>query len=395
MTKRVDPRRIGMPAWLRVLTCAASVVALVSCESRDEQEYHLGIAAPFTGQEGAAVYGENIRNAVELAVAEINAREGIQGRRIVTHYEDTQLLAPQAIAAVQDLVSQNGVKVIIGPVASSSTIAAAPFAERDSVILISPASTSNEISGLSPFVFRTIAPDNLEAEAMARFAMEQGYHRFAIAFVDNAGTRGPAEVFRSAVQRSGGTVVAYEVVPQGSTDVRTQMVKLSQSRPDAVYLLGYALELGSMLRQFREANASIPILSFQVMEEPKVREIAGTAAEGVVFTTPTIYGQFASGRSRQFIDAYKARYGKDPGIFAANAYDAVGVLAQVIDSVGFEVDGIRNALRNVRGYNGASGQFDINERGDSNQQPRFMIVRNGQLELYQPGPPQQTGQPDA
>ncbi len=341
--------------------------------------YTFGVAAPFTGQEGAPVYGKNIRSGVELAVSEINAAGGVRGRRLKPVYEDDQLLAPVAVAAIQKLVTVQGVKVVIGPVASSSTLAAVEVANSAPVLLISPASTSHEISGVSPNVFRTIAPDTYEGEAMAEFASRQRYRRVGVAFVDNAGTRGPAEVFRKAIGGLGGEVVVFEVVPQGSTDARVQVTKLLGQQPDAVYLLGYALELGSMLKQVREQNLAIPILSFQVMEEPKVREIAGPAAEGVIFTSPTIYSEFATGPAKKFIENYRARWKEEPGIFAANAYDAVYVMVKAISDRGFEIGEIREGLLAIRGYEGASGTFDINSRGDSNQQPRFLTIKTGRI----------------
>ena len=362
---------------------ALILVCVTGCSSAGDKSYDFGVVAPFTGQEGAPVYGENIRNAVELAVSEINKAGGVKGKTLVPHYEDDQLQAPVAVAAVQKLISAQHISVIIGPVASSSTIAASKVAEQNHVILISAASTSHDISGISRYVFRTIAPDTFEGDAMAEYALGKGYRRFGVAFVDNAGTKGPAEVFRAAVQSKGASVTAFEVVPQGSTDVRLQVTKLTAGKPDAVYLLGYALELGSMVRQFREQDRKTPILSFQVMEEPEVRKIAGPAAEGVVFTTPTIYGEFATGRPKEFIEKYRAKYGKDPGIFAANAYDAVYVLKAAIERQGFDVEAIRTGLTLTRGFEGASGQFDINEKGDSNQKPRFMTIRDGKLTSLQ------------
>ena len=136
-----------------------------------------------------------------------------------------------------------------------------------------------------------------------------------------------------------------------------------------------------MIKQFREQDAKTPILSFQVMEEPKVREIAGVAAEGVVFTSPTIYGSFATGTQKTFIMAYQSRYGEEPGIFAANAYDAVRVLAEVVAKNGADPESIRKGLHVVRGFDGASGRFDIDDKGDSNQEPRLMRINKGKIEL--------------
>lgn len=360
------------------------VLIVVGCEKRDKDQnvYVFGVAAPFSGQEGVAVYGQNIKKAVELAIEEINAKGGVRGKFLSAKYEDTQLIPSVAVTAVTKLFSVNKCSVIIGAVGSSSTLACAKIADQYKVILISPASTSNEISGVSPFVFRTIAPDVFEGEAMAKFAFEQGYKKIGIAFVDNAGTRGPAEVFRKWAENNGSEISAFEVIPQGQTDVRSQMTKLISTKPNAVYLLGYALELGSMIKQFREQDKGTPILSFQVMEEPKVREIAGESAEGIIFTTPTVVEKLAKGKEKDFIGSFKRKYRESPGIFSANAYDAVYVLASVIEKVGFDVQVIRDGLTQVRSFRGASGTFDLNEKGDSNQQPHFMIVRAGRLELY-------------
>jgi branched-chain amino acid transport system substrate-binding protein len=364
-----------------ILGFCVVVLALQGCRKSSTNDYFFGVVAPFSGQEGASVYGKNIKNGVELALQEINSNNGVNGRRLAALYEDDQLQSSVAVAAVQKLISGQRVSVIIGPVASSSTIAAAKVAEASHVVLISPASTANDISGLSPWVFRTIAPDTYEAEAMAKYTLQKGHKRVAIACVDNAGTKGPAMVFKTYFQNNQGQIVAFEIVPQGVTDVRVQISKLAEAKPDAVYLLGYALELGSMIKQFREQDPSTPILSFQVMEEPKVREIAGSAAEGVVFTSPTIYGNFATGKQKAFIDAYKAKYGEDPGIFAANAYDAVYVLVETIRRYGGDAEKVRDGLSKVRAFEGASGTFDINEKGDSNQQPRFMRIKDEKIEL--------------
>jgi branched-chain amino acid transport system substrate-binding protein len=379
----LTPAKIYRPLIIAVsmLTVLAATVFSGGCKNEGPTDYLFGVVAPFSGQEGASLYGKNIKQAVELALSEINARGGMNGRKMAAVYEDDQLQASVAVGAVQKLISGGRISVVIGPVASSSTIAASKVAEQNHTILISPSSTANNISGMSPWVFRTIAPDNFEAEKMVRYARAKGYHRIGIAYVDNAGTKGPAAVFRNTFDSQDSHVVAFEEIPQGVTDVRVQVSKLAKSKPDAVYLLGYALELGAMIKQFREQDKMTPILSFQVMEEPKVREIAGDAAEGVIFTTPTIYGNFATGRQKAFIAAYHSRYGEEPGIFAANAYDAVFILEEVVKKYGSTPEKIRDGLRQVRGFDGASGRFDINDKGDSNQEPRLMYIKKGKIEL--------------
>ncbi|RPI19482.1 MAG: hypothetical protein EHM58_01350 [Ignavibacteriae bacterium] len=353
-----------------------------SCTKKSSDEYIIGVAVPFSGQEGAATYGKNIKQACELAADEINKTGGISGRKIKLVYEDTKLIPSISVDAVTKLSTVDRVDIIIGDVASSSTIACSKVVEQYKTILISPASTSHEISGISKYVFRTIAPDTYEGEAMAEFCKNKGYRKVAICYVDNAGTKGPALIFKKKYEEFGLEVPTFEVLSQGSTDARTQMTKLISSKPDAVYLLGYALELGTMIKQFREQDKLLPIFSFQVMEEPKVREIAGLSAEGVIFTTPTIYEDLASGKSRNFIEKYKAVYTDPPGIFSANAYDAIYIIKYCIDKVGFDKEKIRSELSQISNFEGASGNFSINKNGDSDQKPFLMIVREGKIVKY-------------
>lgn len=366
---------------LRLLFVLFAAISLTTCGSYSGtgNDILIGSAISLTGQEGAGVYGENIRNSIELAVSEINEKGGIGGQNLRVIYEDTQLQPQTAVSAVNKLVSVNKVPVIIGAVSSSETLAAAPICERNHVVLISPASTSFEISKAGDYVFRTIAPDTYEGTAMARFALKSNFRSVAALYVDNAGTKGPAEVFQRAFESSGGKMTAMEVAPQGGTDFRTQLTKIKSTNPDAIYVLGYALELGNMLKQARELGITSQLLSFQVMEEPKVSEIAGNAVNGVIFTSPTINDDLASGRTRTFIDGYRKKFGKAPGIFSFNAYDAVYLVASAISKYGYNAEGIKKGLYEIQSYDGASGQISIDENGDSSQPPKLMTFNTGKI----------------
>lgn len=363
--------------------CAISLVFLCSCRvTQNSSEILMGAAISLTGQEGAGINGEGIRNAVELAVKEINNTGGVRGKRLRVIYEDTRLQPPVAVSAVNKLISVDKVRVIIGAVSSGETLAAAPICERNKVILISPASTSYEISNAGDYIFRTISPDTLDGTAMANFALRSGYKTAAAVFVDNAGTKGPAEVFKKVFEAAGGRMLSMEVGPQGSTDFRSQLAKAKAASPDAIYLLGYALELGNMLKQARELGIQKPLLSFQVMEEPTLHKIAGDAVNGVIFTSPTILQSEATGRTRQFIESYRLRYRKDPGVLSYTAYDAVYVISMVINKHGEDSDSIKRGLYETQNYEGASGQISFDANGDTSQPPRLMTYRDGQLVLY-------------
>ncbi len=363
---------------IRLIACAAVLTTvLVGC-AREEHATKLGAALPLTGD--GAVYGSNARMAIDLAVEEANKAGGINGRPIVVVYENTRMTPSEAVSAVTKLSTVDRVPVVIGPMASSEVQAVLPVCDRHGTVIVSPSATDHGLTGKSPNFFRTIASDVYEGQVTASFAYERmGYRHIAIIYVESAGPFGVAEEFRMAFKGLGGTVTGIEKASQGATDLRSQLTRISASRPDAMFFAGFATETGVFLKQRHELAVTLPVLAHQTAEAPEVREIAGSAAEGVVFASGTL-DPATGGRSVQaFNAAFRARYGKDPENYAPNSYDAAKLVLEAIKRYGYSAEGIRRGLHEVSGYEGAAGTLTVLENGDVEQPMRVLTIRDGKV----------------
>lgn len=332
---------------------------------------------PLTGD--AAQWGIQPKKAIDLAVEEINHLGGLNGRKVKVVYEDDKCLPTLGTQAVNKLIHVDKVKVIIGPVCSSVTLAVAPITEKEKVIVISPASTSHKITEAGDYIFRTIVSDVYEGSKMAEFAYGNlNVKKVSIITINTAGTRGMADSFKSKFEELGGKVLTYEVGEQGQRDFRTELSKGNKEGVEAFYLVGYSLEIGHMVLQARELGIKTKLLSCQPAEDPQVREIAKQAVEGVIFTTTTLNPEESKGLvEEEFFKRFQERYREKPGSFAPEAYDAINLILSAIKEVSYEPNKIRDFLYGVRNYKGASGTFSFDEKGD--------VVKPIQLRTFKEG----------
>jgi branched-chain amino acid transport system substrate-binding protein len=333
----------------------------------------LGAALPLTGQ--YAQYGVVPRNAIQLAIKQRKAAG--YPYNVSVQYEDTQLRPNLALTAIRKLIDVHGVPVVFGAAGSNETEVIGPIAQQNKVVLISPSSTAANLSKIGDFFFRTIASDVQEGQFMARFVFGQGVKNVAIFAVNDTGTKSLADSFRDEFVKLGGTVSGYVLAPKDANDLRTQITSLRSASAAAVFAVGYAAETGIFLRQAKELTLGVPVYSAHPAEAPEVRKIAGDAAEGLIFSTPARAD--ASGVGAKFSAAYRAEYGQDPGEFAPEAYDAAMLILDAIHAAGPNPTSIRDYLRKVRGYDGASGLITFSGTGDVEKPINIMIIKDGKV----------------
>ena len=354
----------------------ALVGVLIFQRIRERDIILLGAALPLTGQNSQ--YGTVPRQAIELALEQ--RRKTGYPYDVAVQYEDTQLKPSLALTAVRKLIDVHHVPVIFGTAGSNETEVAGPIAQQNGVVLISPSSTASGLSSIGDYFFRTIPTDTYEATFMARFVYGRGVIRIAILAVNDTGTKSLADSFQAEFTRLGGSVAKFILVSKDSNDLRTQITSLRSVSPQAAFVVGYASETGVFLRQASELGLGLPVYSAHPAEAPEVRAIAREAAEGLVFSTPANARDSEAGR--RFFDAYQARYGQDPGEFAAEAYDSAMLVLDAIAAVGPTAAAIRDYLHRVRGYQGASGEITFSLTGDVEKPFRVMIIRDGQVKPF-------------
>jgi len=318
----------------------------------------LGSILPLTGD--VASYGRAAQRGIDLAVEEINAKGGIKGRKIKVIYEDDQGKSAPAIAAMQKLVSVDKVPLVFGSAASSVSVALCPIANREKGVLISPISSSKELTDVGGrYFFRTCPSDVVQAHMMADWLKEDGHHKVGVIFVNNSWGQGLKDEFVKRFEAVGETVVAVESCKEGDRDLRTQLSKLSAAAPDAIYGITYGREGGSLLRQAKELGVNVPMYGADVWGSPELVETAQDAASGVKVIVPS---KFSGAKYEAFAKKFKEKYGEDADVYASYAYDMAYVVFAALEKAGGG-DALREAIAATT-YEGVTGQTKFDENGD-------------------------------
>jgi branched-chain amino acid transport system substrate-binding protein len=365
-----------------VVVVALAIVLIVTQTKKEPKEIKIGAILPLTGD--AAIYGQEIKNGIDLATNEVNT---VRTQKIRVIYEDDQGNATTGISAIQKLISQDKVPLVIGGAMSSVCAAIGPVAMKNKIILLSPTATAPLLTNLGSYFFRIWPSDNYDGEIMAKLAYEQlGIQKVSILYVNLEYGKGIEQVFRSVFEKLGGEVLNSEGYIQGTTDFRTQLLKIKSLAPDAVYLPGYYREIAVILRQAKELGIKPRWLSVNSFYDPKLLEIAGGSAEGAIFTYPTYDSKSEDPITHTFVDAFKKKYGKEPDAFAVQGYDALKLIALVTDKDGLNAaDSIRNALLEIKNYPGVGGQITFDRNGDVVKPLRLMTVTQGKFTAFKGG----------
>ncbi len=356
---------------MRSTLSALLAVFFLSIGTAIAQDIKIGHFGSLTG--GTATFGISTREGIELAADEINNAGGVLGRKIVIINEDDQSKPEEAVTAVQKLINQDKVVALLGEVASSRSIAAAPVAQRARIPMVSPASTNPKVTQLGNYIFRTCFIDPFQGSAMANFAMKNlKLKRFAVLYdVKNDYSLGLREFFTQAVQKAGCEVVADESYGEGDVDFRAQLTKIKNTSPEAIYVPGYYAEVALICRQARELGITVPLMGGDGWDSDKTAEIGGDAVNGNYFTNH--YSEQEDRPAvKKFVETYRRKYaGKTPDAMAILGYDAMRILADAITRAGGTQGRlVRDALAATHDFPAASGTITI----DENRNARKSIV---------------------
>ncbi|HXG58572.1 MAG TPA: ABC transporter substrate-binding protein [Thermoanaerobaculia bacterium] len=380
----------------RVFVSLIAIVslALMGCPPKSEQgagtgteggggnEILVGEYGSLTGSE--ATFGQSTHNGIMMAVDEINAAGGVKGRKIRVITEDDQSKAEEAANAVTKLISQNNVVAVLGEVASSNSIAAAPICQANKVPMISPSSTNPEVTKKGDYIFRVCFIDPYQGEAMANYLAQQlGINRAAILIdIKSDYSTGLASFFERTFTAQGGKIVAKASYAKGDNDFRSQLTTIKAANPQVIFVPGYYNDIGQIAIQARDLGITVPLAGGDGWESPKLIEIGGKALEGCFYSNH-YYADDPTPVVRDFVRKYSERYGQKPDALAALGYDAARVLA---DSMGrataIEGPAIRDAIAQTKGFPGVTGAITIGpERNAEGKKLVIVEIRNAQLAL--------------
>jgi branched-chain amino acid transport system substrate-binding protein len=316
-----------------------------------------------------STFGSSTLNGINLAVKEINAAGGINGRRLKIVSYDDHGRADGALGVAQKLVKDRPVAVI-GEVASTLSISAGVALNQAHIPMISPSSTNPRVTQIGPYIFRVCFIDPFQGYVAARFATETLHTKRAAILTEETSdySHGLSGMFAQNFPRMGGKIVDTETYVSTDVDFKSALTKIKAANPDIVYIPGYYSNIGPIAKQAREIGLNVPLLGGDGWDSPALLKGAGGALEGAYFTNHW-YDDDPAARPQRFITDYQRRYGKKPDALAALGYDAVGVLADAMKRVGAPDDGdyasaafrakLRGALAGTEDYKGVTGDITI------------------------------------
>ena len=339
----------------------------------------MGVTLPLSGD--AAFYGEPARNIVAIAVEEINADGGINGRQIEMIYEDGKCTGATAASAVQKLVNVDKVQVVIGGFCSSESLAAIPVVEQAKVALFSPSSSSPDLTDKSPLFFRNYPSDASQGQTLADVAYnKKGWKKIVFIQEQTDYSLGLYRSFAESFQTLGGTIVSKEEFPSNSTDFRASLSKLRAQNADALFIdVQTPSSAQRILKQVKDLKWGPKLLVSDVLLDPALVKDNKDLLEGAIGAE---FGFDAN--NPKFVhmnDAYKAKYGIDAPYpsYAQTEYDALYIVKDAILAVGYDGQKIANWAHKLSNWQGASGSVTIGSNGDRIGGHTARIVENGIL----------------
>lgn len=381
-----------MRKYLFLLLAILSLV-LIGCPPKTESttetgatttegEILVGEYGSMTG--GQATFGQSTHNGIMVAIDEINNAGGVNGRKLRVITEDDQSKAEEAANTVTKLISQNSVVAVLGEVASSSSLAAAPICQANKVPMITPSSTNEGVTKVGDYIFRMCFIDPYQGEAMANYLTKQAGMKRAAVLVDVKSdySTGLAQFFERTFLANGGQIVAKQSYAQGDSDFRSQLTTLKAANPEVIFVPGYYNDIGQIAIQARDLGMKMPLAGGDGWESPKLIEIGGKSLEGCLYSNHYHVDDPAP-VVKDFIQKYEERYGAKPDSLAALGYDAAKVLADAMKRAG-TTDGpkLREAIAATKNFPGVTGVITLGpDRNPIGKKLVVLEIKNGQLTL--------------
>ncbi len=340
----------------------------------------IGVIAYLTGP--GAAYGEAITNGFNLALEEINAKGEVSIELLI---EDSAGKQEQALSSAQKLMNSNNVVAILGPTLSTEMQVVGPEADINGVPIMGTSNTAAGIPQIGEYVFRNSIPESLAIPASVKAAVDKfGVKNVAILYGnDDVFTKSGYDTMKQVATDMGLEILTEESFQKGQSDYKAMLTKIKSMKPDLILASALYNEGAVIMDQARKMGIEAPFVGGNGFNSPKVIDIAGDAANGLIVATPW-FGAKDDQKVKDFGKKFSEKYGKDPDQFAAQAYDAMYVYAEALKNAGeADRDKFRDALANIKGFHGILGEMSFDKDGDIVMDPTVLIIKDGKFQLFE------------
>jgi len=347
------------------------------------ENIRIGVASPFTGD--LAAYGDNIKAGVNLKLKEINDAGGINGQKVELVWGDDLCAPKDAGTVASKFAADKSIVAVIGHLCSSATLAAMPIYVRAGLPAISPTSTNPTIGDVGKgWFFRNCYTDDFQGKYLATYVVPELLRKKSVAifYENNDYAIGLKNSFMAGAKSSGVKVTGAEAYVAKTTDFTPQLTKLLRDKPDTIFLCGYHPEGALIAGQARKLGFNGPLFGADGIDNEDYIKIGGKATDNTYLTVPFLAAS-AGPAGQAFAKRYKAAYGREVDWMSANAYDCLGILAQVIAKTGPDRAKIRAGMAAINsesnGYKGITGLTFFDKKGDCAKPAFVKMVKNGEF----------------
>ena len=348
----------------------------------------IGAVLDITG--AGASLGVPERQALELLAVQLEEEGGIDGREVELIIEDNQSTEDGAAKAMNKLVNEDEVDIVLGASRTGPSLAMRPIAESTETPMISLAANQAIVEG-SEWVFKTAQNDRVVIERMIDYMAEQGWSTVGLARDASGFGEGVAEMFDEIGAEQGISIVATEKFAPDATDFTAQMVNLRNAGADVNVIWGIPPAAGLAQRAYDQLGIETPVMQSHGIGNQVFLDTAGDAAEGMVAPLGrlVVADQLPADDPQKeiitsFIEDYTAEYGAGPSTFSGHAYDAWQLAVDALREEGTDPQAIRDHLESVTDFTGISGVFTMtpeDHAGLPKEALALVTVEDGQWKL--------------
>lgn len=378
----VPPVALAQEATPEVAGADMGVDMMENCPDPQNLPENVNIGVVFALSGSVSVYGLPQRDAVQLAVDQVNASGYLgEGTTLTPVFGDSAGDREQAISAMTSVLEQD-VVAVIGPTLSSEMFAAGPVAQEAGILVLGVSNTANGLKeGIGDFYYRDSLPESAVIPGTVAQAAEiLGLERVGVLYGnDDDFTVSGYEVFIEALEENGVEILGEETFATGDVDFNAQLTNLINAQPDALVVSALAAEATQIILQARSLGYDGPIIGGNGFNSPAVLNQTGEASNGLIVGGAWNYfNPNPSPESVSFSAAFEEAYGYPPDQFAAQAYTGAWLVAtalRCVDTV--EPAAVRDALAQISDFNTPLGVFSFDEAGEPLHEPIAQVVQDG------------------
>lgn len=344
----------------RIIGFIVFVLIFVSCSGGvvSDEKVKVGVILPMTGK--GALYGESAREGIELSAMQYKE----EGKDIELIFEDDEFDIKKTVSAYKKLVEVDEVDVIIGPVGSSHSLAIAPLADKDEVVVITPMAGASSVTLGHPYVYRTMIKKDNQMVSLIKWMKEQDFEKIVAVTAQNDSPLDAFEIFKEGMGEVDNVLVSQE-----EKDFRTALAEIKKLEADAVFMNLFLGQFANFIRQFKEMGFEQSLVASIVFDNQNEIDLSKEYVEELVYVAQTEPVEW-------FKVLHNKRLNKDPGIAAANGYDALLV---VMEAMKLSED-LREGIKKLGIVNGAMGEYRFDEHGDIDLLSPLKRIKNGVVE---------------